>query len=573
MSRGYQQKRRRRLDAESGTVPPPWGGRLSVALVFPNTYHQGMSNLGFQTVYHLLNQDPRTRCERFFLPDHEDLEDFESGRMQLCSLETDRPLHTFDLVAFSLSFENDYLNLPLLFRAGGLPLRREDRGDTDPLVIAGGVCAFLNPEPIADFFDLFVVGEAEPLLPPLLDHLLAQKEERKSILRSLGKLPGFYIPELVTPQYDEAGVLQGWVDESGHLPVRRVWASDIGTTESRTFVYTPETEFSGMALTEISRGCSRGCRFCAAGYIYLPVRERTPDDLASALREGAAQCQKIGLVGAAVSDYPDLERLHAMISDLGAGASVSSLRIDSLTPQEIASLYADGHRTVALAPEAGSQRMRDCINKGITLDQIVDAARMLGEGGMLNLKLYYLIGLPGEDEHDVEEIVTTSRAVRDAWLTGAKQHGRAGTVTLSVNPFIPKPFTPFQWAPMASAKVLEKRLNLLKRAVGREANLRMIAESVRGVQVQGVFSRGDRRISLLIEEMASGTSLKGACRALEISADFYLERERGEGEHLPWEVIDSGVRRAYLYREYQNALAGRLTPPCSGGCSRCGICN
>ena len=574
MSRKLIEKARRRLAAESGCRANPWGGRLSVALVYPNTYHHAMSNLGFLTVYQRLNSRGDTLCERFFLPDEEDLAEHRKTGYPLFSLESGRALTDFDLVAFSLSFENDDLNLPVLFELARLPWLRQDRGDRYPLLLCGGVCAFLNPEPLAEVMDLFAVGEAEPILPDLLEALQAAGDRpRAELLARLGSVPGLYVPAFYRPQYGADGTL----DRFEVLPpapprVKRRWLTDLDTAESRTFVFTEQTEFGDMALTEISRGCSRGCRFCAAGYLFLPPRERSRENLQRQIDEGLCHRQRQGLVGAAVSDYPEISALEEGILERGGTVSVASLRIDALEAAEVDALAESGHRTVALAPEAGSQRLRDLINKGLDGEQILRAVQLLAAGGILNLKLYFLIGLPGEDDADIDELLALVADIHAIWRDAGRRRGRLGRITLSVNPFIPKPFTPFQWAGMASEKVLKNRLQRLRRGLARLPNTEMIAESVRAAALQALLSRGDRRLGPVIPELAAGRPLKAACREAGLDPALFVTRERGEDELFPWEVLDSGVSRDYLWREYQRALAGRATPRCAPGCTRCGVC-
>ena len=467
MSRKLIDKARHRLQAETGCQPNPWGGRLSVALVYPNTYHQAMSNLGFLSVYHLLNSRDDTLCERFFLPDPEDLAEHDKTGYPLFSLESGRFLADFDVVAFSVSFENDYLNLPTIFRHGHIPLFAADRGERSPLVLCGGVCAFLNPEPLAEIMDVFAVGEGEVLLPPFIETLKGGEAlDRSALLRQFAALPGFYVPSAYAVDYRDDGTIERYRPAEG-APVRvtRQWLPELDRFETRNFVLTEETEFGDMALTEISRGCSRGCRFCAAGYIYLPPRERSLEALTAQVEEGLCQRQKVGLVGAAVSDYSSIEALQQEILNRGGRVSVASLRIDSLTEAEVAALKASGHRTVSLAPEAGSQRLRDLINKGLDEAQILAAVRRLAVGGIPNLKLYFLIGLPTENDADMVELLGLAAKIREVWLEEGRKIGRLGHITLSVNPFIPKPFTPLQWAPMDGEKSLEKKMRALQ--IGR----------------------------------------------------------------------------------------------------------
>ncbi|MDO3378836.1 radical SAM protein [Geoalkalibacter halelectricus] len=573
MSHRLLDKARRRLEAESGCRANPWGGRLAVALVYPNTYRHAMSNLGFLTVYHLLNSRADTLCERFFLPDADDLAEHRATGYPLFSLESARFLDEFDLVAFSLSFENDYLNLPVIFDLARLPWRAAARAAHHPLVLAGGVCAFLNPEPLAEVMDLFAVGEAEPILPDLIAALQGQASGRRELLESLAKVPGLYVPSLYEPTYHPDGTPAAYQGARGApAQVRRRWQENLDASASLSYVLTEETEFGDMFLSEVSRGCSRGCRFCAAGFLYLPPRERSLENLVAQVDEGLCHRRRIGLVGAAVADHPEAAALQRHVVAQGGGVSVSSLRIDALGAQEVAALADAGHRSVAIAPEAGSQRLRDLVNKGLSEADILRAVELLAEAGIPNLKLYFLIGLPGENAQDTDELLRLVGAIRTLWLEAGRKRGRLGHLTLSLNPFVPKPFTPLQWAPMAREKDLQNTLRRIRGGVARLANTEMICESLRAATIQAFFARGDRRTGQVLPLLAAGRNLKAACRELDLDPDFYVTRPRGKDEVFPWEVIDNGVRRDYLWQEYQNALQGRSTPRCAPGCRRCGVC-
>jgi len=573
MSRKLLDKARRRLEAESGCRANPWGGRLAVALVYPNTYHQAMSNLGFLTVYHLLNSRDDTLCERFFLPDPEDLAEHRKTGYPLFSLESGRPLTDFDLIAFSISFENDYLNLPTLFELARLPLWREERGERQPLVLCGGVCAFLNPEPLAEIMDLFAIGEAEPLLPELLSVLLRDRAvSRQALLAKLAQVPGLYVPSFYAPRLAADGTIAVAVRPPAPARVARRWQADLDASEARSFVLTDETEFGDMVLTEISRGCSRGCRFCAAGFLFLPPRERSLENLQRQVTAGLCQRPKQGLVGAAVSDYPQIAELETTILAGGGKVSVASLRIDALGAAEVEALVASGHRTVALAPEAGSQRLRDLINKNLDEAQILAAAQRLAAAGIPNLKLYFLLGLPGETDADIDELLALVTKVREVWLAEGKRRGRLGRITLSVNPFIPKPFTPFQWVAMPPEAELKARIGRLRREIARLGNTEMHCESLRAATLQALLSRGDRRIGRILPALASGRPLKATCADAGFDLGFFVHRERLPEERFPWEVLDSGVQRDYLWQEYRRGLALQLSPRCQAGCQRCGVC-
>ena len=573
MSRNLIEKYRQRFEVEAGLSANPWGGRLAVALVYPNTYHQGMSNLGLQTVYQMLNSREDTLCERFFLPDPEDLDEHRRTGFPLVSVESQRPFDDFDLIAFSVSFENDYLNLPVLFELARLPLWREARDDRQPLVLCGGVCAFLNPEPLAEIMDLFAVGEAEVILPQLLEGLLdPAPKNRQELISRLSQVPGIYLPGEYTLEYFDNGTLQAMNPGKG-LPerIKRQWQHRLDDSQSRTFVATPDTEFGSMHLVEVSRGCPRACRFCAAGFIYRPFREHSLEHLRHEILEGQQEAGRVGLVAAAVSDYGGLADIGRAILAQGGEVSVSSVRIDALTADQVSVLAEAGHKTLALAPEAGSQHMRDVINKGINEDQILAAAKLLAEGGIPNLKLYFMIGLPKESDDDIVAIADLTVKIRQIWEDIGKQRGRLGRLQLSVNPFVPKPWTPLQWAPMEQRATLEKKYRLLQKRLRRLPNVDLNFESLRHAEIQGLLARGDRRVGKLLPLLADGSSLKAACRQIGLEPAFYLHRERGREELFPWEIIEQGVQRGHLLAEYEQALAARLGHICQPGCRRCGL--
>ena len=573
MSRRLLDNARRRLAAEEGPAAHPWGGRLSVALVYPNTYHQAMSNLGFQWVHHALNSRPDCLCERFFLPDAADLAEHRKTGFALFSLESARPLTDFDLIAFSISFENDFLHLPLLFEMARIPLWASERGRDFPLILCGGVCAFLNPEPLAEIMDLFAVGEGEELLPGLIDTLQGNISDRELLLDELCRQPGIYVPSRYTIDYHDDGTLAASTPLApAPTQVRRQWLGRLDDSESRTFIHTDDTEFGDMSLVEISRGCGRGCRFCAAGYIYLPPRERSAAALADQFTEGLCHRPRLGLVSAAVSDHSAIADLQQQIQQADGQISVASLRIDSLTAGEVAALKESGHRTVALAPEAGSQRLRNYINKGFDEEQILAAVQLVAGVGIPNLKLYFLLGLPTECEADLEELLSLTEKIRSLWLVEGKKRGRLGQLTLSINPFVPKPFTPLQWAAMASQAELKKRFRTIRSAIGRLANTEVFFESLRAAEIQAFLARGDRRTGRTLPALAAGDNLRKACKQVGLDAAFYVTRQRGAEELFPWEVIESGVDRGYLWQEYQRAAEGQLTSPCVSGCQRCGVC-
>lgn len=567
MSRKLIATHRQRYGAETGANRPS-DGAYRIALVYPNTYNQAMANLGFQSVYRLLNLADDCSCERFFLPDTSELAEHKKSGYPLVSLETSTPLAAFDLVALSVSFENDYLHLPLIFELGEVPFFADQRRAADPLVLFGGVCAFMNPEPLAAVADIVAVGEAEEILPQLLPALQALEGHKEPHLKALEGLPGVYLPAHCLIRYRADGQLE----QISQPPVLRRFLPTLDDAPSASFILSPEAEFGDMYLAEVMRGCSRGCRFCAAGYVYLPPRERSLNTLLSQAEAGLCDRSRIGLVGAAVADHTRFTELQREIIVRGGEVSVSSLRLDALTREEAEQLQAAGLRTVAIAPEAGSQKMRDLINKNLSEEQILHAAQLLADAGLINLKLYFLIGLPRETAEDIEAILVLTNKIRHIWREVGRARGRLGTITLSINPFIPKPFTPFQWCGMDAEKSLKKKLRKLQAGVARLPNISLIHESIRASVLQALLARGDRRVGRLLPEIAAGGNLGQILKRNDLSLGFYVSRERDQEELFPWEVIDQGSSRDYLWQEFQKGLAAESTPRCFDGCKRCGIC-
>jgi radical SAM family uncharacterized protein len=573
----WQQKRRLKqwLEDETGTVIKDWGGKVPIGLVYPNRYFLGMSNLGFQTVYHRLNQLTNVVCERFFLPESEDMAAAGSGPGPL-SVESQRPMADFSIVAFSLAFENDYTNLVHLLQLGKLSLYSNRRRQHEPLVAAGGVATFLNPEPIAPFIDVFLLGEAENLLEDFIaiwqeaqDNELSREEQLAHIARQISSA---YVPSLFRAEHDTDGRLTSFeplVDIPKKIPARPVPIESEDPITS--LIITPHTEFSDTVLVEIGRGCGRGCRFCAAGFVYRPVRHRQSDKVVqAALSKGG----KIGLLSSAVSDHPDIDAICLQLTKAAIPLSVSSLRADSVTPTMVDALRQSGLQTVTIAPEAGSERLRQVINKNLTEEQILDAVTLVISAGIPNLRLYFMIGLPTETDEDVAAIITLVKKIKHEQLAIARGQKRLGTITLSVSSFVPKPFTPFQWVPFCDLSVLKQRIKKLKRGLGRVANVKVHADVPRWAYVQALLARGDRKLAPLLEIVSQkGGNWTQAIKAVNVNPEFYVYRERDRDELFPWDFIDHGVSKDYLWKEYQAALAGESTEPCDPQeCKRCGVC-
>lgn len=570
----FEHRRQERLRAEDPVSAPHAGARLRIALAYPGTYYNAMSNLGFQAVFHWFNHHPECVCERVFWPDVDELNAMQKEDVPLYSFESRRSISDFDVVAFSLSFENDYLNLPAMFAMMRIPLWTRERAEHNPLVIGGGICTLMNPEPVAPWFDLFTIGEAEVLLPPLIEALLSAST-RTQLLYNLAVQAGFYVPCLCHPHADACGSIH-WDTEPGiKFPVQRRWLADLDASECRNFVSTSDTAFGDMRLIEVSRGCGRGCRFCATGFVYLPPRERRAATVLAQLGEEVREGTTAGLVGAAVSDYSHLDSVTRQICAQGAHVSVASLRVDTMTAEQVEILRASGQKTISLAPEAGSQRLRDSINKHLDSAHIVRAAEMIAAAGIPNLKLYFLIGLPFEEDADIEELLELVEQVRCAWLQQQRMLGHAGNLILSVNPFVPKAMTPFQWHAMAAPKVLKARVKMLRKYVNRTGNVKLHVESVKGAELQAFLSRAERRGAEVISAMSAGVNLRNACREASVNLDDVIYTVRDFAHQFPWYCIDSGVELAYLWEEYQHSRAFALSRACPGlntGCRRCGVC-
>lgn len=570
------------LAEERGTIRKDWADRLCIALAFPNRYRVGMSNLGFQAVYRALNRFEEIVCERVFYPEPEDVDLIRQNPGHLLSVESQRPLQDFHLIAFSIAYENDYAFVLEMLAFGGIPPRAQDRTAAHPLVTAGGVAVFLNPEPLAPFIDCFFIGEAEELLPDfrkVLQPLLREGPARPQLLEALAvSMQGIYVPSLYQVSYRSEGTIESmtpvpWADVPKRIKYRR--ADLLRHPPCQTQVVTPNTEFSDTVLLEIGRGCGRGCRFCAAGFVYRPVRFHSARAVLDATDKRGPAAGRLGLVSAAVSDHPEISALCETLSCRGVSVSFSSLRADSIPPAVVASLRSSGHQAVAIAPEAGSERLRRVINKNLSESQILEAAERLAEGGILHLKLYFMIGLPTETQEDLEAIVHLAKSIKHHVLKMSRGKKRMGTITLSVNSFVPKPFTPFQWVPFAGISVLKEKARWIHRGLQKVPNVRVHFDLPKWAYVQALLARGDRRVAGFLEKVAlGGASWQQALREIPFNPDFWVLRERGEDEVFPWEFIDNGIERRFLWEEYQSALQESSTPPCRPDekCVRCGVC-
>jgi radical SAM superfamily enzyme YgiQ (UPF0313 family) len=565
------------LAQEHGAVVREWGHRRPVALVYPHEYHVGMSNLGFQTIYHLLNAHPDLACERVFLPEEDLLQEYRRSHTPLLSLESQRPLTDFAAVAFSLSFEPDYLNVLTILELARLPLLAAHRGDNFPAVVAGGVAAMLNPEPLAPFLDAFFIGEGDAQAAKFCALLTDPVHpDRAATLKTLARqIPGVYIPAAYHPDYHPDGTLKSFTAAPGFpATVTPPHLSYLDAYPVVSRLQTPGGEFSRMFLLEVNRGCGRGCRFCAAGFIYRPLRHRSLAALEEQLLATLDPQVKIGLVGTAVSDHPDLKNLLRRLTAAGRPVGLSSLRADCADSELFALLQQGDVKSVALAPEAGSPRLRRVINKHLSAADLEQAVLALHAAGLSQLRLYFLLGLPTETQPDVEDIPKLIKHLQHAVIKAAAGRPHLAAITLSLNSFVPKPFTPFQWAPFAGVAALKDRIKVVKRELQGQPRVRVHADLPKWAYYQALLARGDRRVSSLLQSVHHlGGDWAKACRQSPLNPDFFVLRERPRDEFFPWDFIDHGVNKNYLWEEYQNALAARETPPCQPDvCTRCGVC-
>ena len=562
MSWNLKAKADRLLAQEEGTTRKDWGGRVAFALVYPNSYAVGMSNLGFQTIYRHLNALPDVVCERVFLPDPEDMGEYQRTRTEPFSLESKRPLREFDLVGFSVTYEGDYVNVVRLLRMAAIPARAEARQPQDPIVLMGGVCAFANPEPVAPFMDFVVVGEGEEIVAELVAAYRATfgsvrpgERRRADLWARLETVPGVYLPQRYDVAYAADGTPAG-IMPRGAAPavVRKRRLQDVDGFRTVSQLRTPNAEYGHLALLEVGKGCGRGCRFCLEGEIYRPVRHRSLDALRETVRELRKDTTRVGLVGACVSDYPWIGGLMKVLEEEGLEVSISSIRADSVTEELVAALKRGGHRTLTVAPEAGTERLRRVIRKNITDDQLYETCELIRRHGIPNLKCYFMIGQPTETEADVEAIPDLAARLLARLRRPAPDGAPFGRLTLSISSFVPKPWTPFQWAPFDGVSRLEAKLRTIKAGVRRLSSVRVLHENPREAYLQALLARGDRRIADVVERAAAlDGDWRTAIREWPGDPDHYTLRERRLDEVFPWDHLDVGVKKAGLVREWERA--------------------
>jgi radical SAM superfamily enzyme YgiQ (UPF0313 family) len=531
-------------------------GLIKVALVYPNTYAAGMSSLGFQTVYKLANQVEFVSCERVFWSRQKN--DIQHPK----SIETRLNLNKFDIIMFSISFENDFLNLIQLLAQAGIPLRSSDRNHIHPLVVAGGVACFLNPEPIAPFIDCFLLGEAECLLQPFFDAFIKMSDKQSFLQNLEKKVPGSYVP---------GSYLPGFTSKKD-LSINVQYLENLQTITTSSCVLTSNTAFKDTFLIETLKGCPHGCRFCSAGFIYRPPRIYPKKNIFAAIDNAVDKTDRIGFVSSAIADHPDIMNICDYGLKQKFKLSFSSLRADKLNREFILALSKAKVKTATLAPEAGSKRMRRIINKNIKEEDILLAVKKLVNAYIMNLKLYFMIGLPFEHIEDIHDIVKLTKKIKAVFLEESKKNKKIGTITLSINPFIPKPATPFQWAAMEDVKVLKKKIDTIRLGLKNIANININIESIKKARIHALLSQGDQNTADIIES-ALQDGWASALRKNLVYCDSIIHKEKAVDSPLPWDFLENRVKKEFLVKEFLKAKKEKQSAPCPMiDCSKCKIC-
>ena len=558
-SRILLQNNRRLLSQEKGTIKKSWEGKSSVVLVYPNRYFLGMSNLGFQSTYQLFNSLPNTVCERAFLPEQDEQHELIRSQTPLCSLESFRPLRDFEIIAFSLSFENDYPALLSILKLAAIPFTSAERGNRYPLIMAGGICTFFNPEPLAEFIDLFVIGEAEEVLPQLMENYQnynAASVSREDLLTRLSREEGIYVPQLYDVSYYPSGTIKSFSPKDKAPPrVKRKYTKQLDRFPACSVITTPETEFADMFLMEVTRGCAHRCNFCSISCVYSPYRVRSLEKLKETATKGLNQKHKIGLIGATLADYPHINTLCKFIIEKGGKFSATSMRVDLLDEGLIKLMKHSGHQTITLAPETGSERLRSIIGKHLSNKQIIATVNLVAQYQFRFLKLYFLIGLPTEEPGDIDQLIDLTKNIQHHTLKSQPRSRPFETITLSINPFIPKPATPFQWHPFENINSLKAKLKKIRNSFKKDKTISVTWDLPKWSYLQCLLSRGDRRVGkILIAAHDQEGNFQKAIKQVDINPDFYIYRPRELDEMLPWDFIDHGFSKDILSKRYKKTL-------------------
>ena len=563
------------------------------AFCFPDTYEIGMSNLGMRILYGIMNEMDGVWCERCFAPWGDMEEEMRRAELPLWALESGDPIRDFDFIGFSLGYEMAYTNVLNMLDLAGVPLHTWERGEDDPIVVAGGTCAY-NGEPLADFVDIFSLGEGEDVTVEMLELYQKCRREgwsRRDYLFKAAQIPGLYVPSLYQVTYREDGTVAAITPEKGVPPVvtKRI-VQDLDKSYFPVKTIIPSTEIvHDRVMLEVFRGCIRGCRFCQAGYCYRPVRPKSPEML---IEQGIEACkdsgyQEMTLSSLSTSDYRPLEQLCdgllGYCEPRNINLSVPSLRADNFSMALEQRLQKARKSSFTFAPEAGTQRLRDTINKNVTEEDLMNACKTVFEGGGNAVKLYFMLGLPTETDEDVLGIADLAQKVYLNWKQNASFRARGVRITVSTSFFVPKPFTPFQWEPQISMEEYQRRVDLLRNAIKSNKSIIYDWHDPDTSYVEAILARGDRRLGRAIEEVwRRGGRLDAwseyfdfdrwidSVRAVGLDPDFYARRDRLYEEVLPWSMVSVGVRQSYLWRERNQAYKSVITPDCRRQCMGCG---
>ena len=577
-------------------IKNPENVNIRFAFCFPDVYEVGMSHLGTRILYHTINERKDTYCERVFAPwpDMETL--MRENDIKLFTLETKTPLDKFDMLGFTLQYEMSYTNILNMLDMSGITIRASERGEEEPIIMAGGPCAY-NPEPLYDVVDFFEIGEGEEMMNDVLGvyakHKANGKVNKKEFLREISKIGGIYVPSLYDVTYNEDGTLKEFTPKYEVVPakVKKRIVNNFDAVSFPDEMIVPYTDIvHDRVVLETARGCTNGCRFCQAGMIYRPVREKTTNTLLEQARKAlkATGYDEVSLASLSICDYSNIQNLiSSLVMEHEAkkvGIALPSIRVDAFSVDLIKEIQKVRKTGLTFAPEAGSQRMRDIINKGLTEERILEAAKSAFESGWSTIKLYFILGLPYETTEDAAGIGELAEKMADVYFGIPKDVRNKGLkITVSTSILVPKPFTPFQWAPMARPEIVDERIKAVRGAIKSRSIVYNYHEQETSF-MEAVFARGDRRTcDVLIKAFEKGAKFDGwseyfnmeiwkeAMEECNLDADFYVYRERGYDEVLPWDFIDIGVNRKYLERENEKAKRAELTRNCLEGCTGCGI--
>ena len=577
-------------------IKNPKDVNIRFAFCFPDVYEVGMSHLGTRILYHTINERKNTYCERVFAPwpDMETL--MRKSDIKLFTLETKTPLDQFDMLGFTLQYEMSYTNILNMLDMSGITIRASERGEDEPIIMAGGPCAY-NPEPLYDIVDFFEIGEGEEMMDDVLEvyakHKANGKVNKKEFLREISHIGGIYVPSLYDVSYNEDGTIREFTPKYEDVPakVKKRIVNNFDKVSFPDEMIVPYTEIvHDRVVLETARGCTNGCRFCQAGMIYRPVREKTTNTLIEQARKAlkATGYDEVSLASLSICDYSNIQNLiSSLVLEHEAdkvGIALPSIRVDAFSVDLIKEIQKVRKTGLTFAPEAGSQRMRDIINKGLTEERILEAAKSAFESGWSTIKLYFILGLPYETTEDAAGIGELAEKMADVYFGIPKDVRNKGLkITVSTSILVPKPFTPFQWAPMARPEIVDERIKAVRGAIKSRSIVYNYHEQETSF-MEAVFARGDRRTcDVLIKAFEKGAKFDGwseyfnmeiwneAMEECNLDSEFYVYREREYDEILPWDFIDIGVNRKYMERENEKAKKAELTKNCLEGCTGCGI--